>query len=59
MPPITIVAMTANAMEGDREEALRAGMDDYVSKPVKPEALEAVLRRWLSEEPGEAPPEPP
>ena len=43
-----IVAMTASAMKGDRERCLEGGMDDYVAKPVTPEALDAALRRWVS-----------
>ena len=46
---VTIVAMTANAMEGDREHCIEAGMDDYLAKPVKISELSEVLRKWLAE----------
>ena len=42
-----IVAMTANAMQGDRERCLAAGMDDYVAKPIRPKDLQTVLDAWL------------
>ena len=44
---IPIIGLTANAMVGDREGCLGAGMDDYLSKPLRPDALRAVLERWL------------
>ncbi len=45
---IIVVAMTANAMSGDREKCLAAGMDDYLAKPVRPEDVRAILERWAT-----------
>ena len=42
-----IIAMTAHAMEGDREMCIEAGLDDYIAKPIEPEVLAETLRRWI------------
>jgi CheY-like chemotaxis protein/HPt (histidine-containing phosphotransfer) domain-containing protein len=53
---VKIIAMTANAMLGDRERCLTAGMDDYLAKPVRPEALQAALEKWGNRPDPSAPP---
>jgi len=45
---ITVVAMTANAMQGDKEKCLACGMDDFIAKPVSPVKLGKMLEKWLS-----------
>ncbi|MCP9471691.1 MAG: response regulator [Nitrospira sp.] len=45
---VPIIAMTANAMEADRQQCLACGMNDFISKPITREALEGVLARWLT-----------
>jgi CheY-like chemotaxis protein len=42
-----IIAMTAAATEGDRERCLSVGMDDYITKPVRPDVIAAVIERWV------------
>jgi len=44
---LPIIAMTANALKGDREVCIEAGMNDYIGKPVKMDDLEAILEKWL------------
>ncbi len=46
--------MTANAMQGDREKFLEAGMDDYIVKPITSEVLATILKRWVTDEPEQA-----
>ena len=49
---LPVIAMTANAMAGDRERVLAAGMNDHIAKPVKVDELYATLARWLPVPPG-------
>jgi len=46
---IPIIAMTAQSMKGDREKCLKAGMDDYISKPIKREVVFAMVKKWCLE----------
>lgn len=56
-PHMPIIAVTANAMQGDREHCLAAGMDDYLAKPIQLDTLRAVLHRWAAPPPPvDAPP---
>jgi CheY-like chemotaxis protein len=50
---VPIIAMTANAIQGDRERCLEAGMTDYVSKPFTPQQLAGMLQKWTSRSAGQ------
>ncbi|MFC3050588.1 response regulator [Kordiimonas pumila] len=47
LPRLTIIACTANAMKGDMEKCLDAGMDDFISKPINYKALAPIMQKWL------------
>ena len=51
---LPVIAMTANAMAGDREKAIEAGMNDHIAKPINVEQMFATLARWLPRAPGAA-----
>lgn len=55
---LPIIALTANAMDGDRDKCLAAGMDDYLSKPFSQESLRTTLQRWMVTKPLEQQPAP-
>jgi signal transduction histidine kinase/DNA-binding NarL/FixJ family response regulator/HPt (histidine-containing phosphotransfer) domain-containing protein len=55
LPRVPIIAMTANAMVGDREKCLESGMDDYMSKPLNRVLLQDTLRRWIPATPSLSP----
>ena len=50
---IPIIALTANALSGDRERCIEAGMDDHIPKPIQSDTLAKVIARWVSAPPAQ------
>jgi len=53
-PAVPVVAMTAHAMKGDRENCIARGMSDYLSKPIMPDVLHGIIKRWCADKLGAA-----
>jgi len=49
-PDVLIIALTAHAMDGDREKCIKAGMNDYIAKPINPREIDELLNKWLGTE---------
>ncbi|SLM31088.1 hypothetical protein MTBBW1_2690001 [Desulfamplus magnetovallimortis] len=45
-PDIPVIAMTAHVIEGFQEKCLQSGMNDYIAKPVRPDALQSIVKKW-------------
>ena len=52
---IPIIAVTANALQGERQKCLAAGMNDFITKPIEKEKFAAAIERWTSEQPEDHP----
>lgn len=56
-PEVPVIALTANVMAGTREECVKAGMDDYITKPMRPQELDEIVKLWIGKRNAPAPAE--